>query len=93
MINQNKVNLSKKLLLDKRSIELRNLVIRALDGGKRGHLGSAFSLIEILRVLYDNILKINPIFPNDINRDRRILSKGHGCLALYAILSDKGFFF
>ncbi|MDC0074443.1 transketolase [Alphaproteobacteria bacterium] len=92
MINQNKVNLSKKLLLDKRSIELRNLVIRALDGGKRGHLGSAFSLIEILRVLYDNILKINPIFPNDINRDRCILSKGHGCLALYAILSDKGFF-
>ena len=42
----NQKNLTKKLLLDNRSIELRNLVIRALDGGKRGHLGSAFSLIE-----------------------------------------------
>ena len=59
---------------------------------KRGHLGSAFSLIEILRVLYDDILRFDPKRPEWRERDRCILSKGHGCLALYAILADKGFF-
>ena len=78
--------------LDNRSIYLRRLAVRGLAGGKRGHLGSAFSLIEILRVLYDKVLNIDPLKPNDLNRDRCILSKGHGCLALYSILADKGFF-
>ena len=50
------------------------------------------SLIEILRVLYDEILRINPANPAEPGRDRCILSKGHGCLALYAVLADKGFF-
>ena len=63
-----------------------------LAGGKRGHIGSSMSLVEILRVLYDDILKYNPKKINFENRDRFILSKGHGCLALYAILSDKGYF-
>ena len=49
------------------------------------------SLIEILRVLYDHILKFDPKKPLKDNRDIMILSKGHGCLGLYAILSDKGF--
>ena len=40
----------------------------------------------------DNILKYNPKNPNLVNRDRLILSKGHGCLALYALLADKKFF-
>ena len=78
--------------LDKRSVYLRSLVVECLFGGGRGHMGSAMSLIEILRVLYDDILKYNPKKPNDIKRDRLILSKGHGCLALYALLADKNFF-
>jgi transketolase len=78
--------------LDERSLALRRLVVRGLDGGKRGHLGSAFSLIEALRVLYDDILKFDPKNPRWADRDPCILSKGHGCLALYAILADKGFF-
>ena len=78
--------------LDKRSLYLRSLVVECLFGGGRGHMGSAMSLIEILRVLYDNFLKYNPKKPNYINRDRLILSKGHGCLALYALLADKKFF-
>ena len=71
---------------------MRSLVVDCLFGGGRGHMGSAMSLVEILRVLYDKILKYNPKRPNDENRDRLILSKGHGCLALYAILADKKFF-
>ena len=78
--------------LDKRSVYLRSLVVECLFGGGRGHMGSAMSLIEILRVLYDNILKYNAKKPDDIRRDRLILSKGHGCLALYALLADKNFF-
>ena len=83
---------SKKIKLDSRSKYLRKLVLECLFGGDRGHMGSAMSLIEILRVLYDKILKYNSKQPLSPNRDRLILSKGHGCLALYAILSDKDFF-
>lgn len=86
------VQLEKKIKLDKRSIYLRHLILTALEGGRRGHIGSSMSLVEILRVLYDNILKYDPKKKNLHNRDRLILSKGHGCLALYSILSDKGFF-
>ena len=78
--------------LDDRSRDLRRMVIEALEGGGRGHLGSSMSLIEILRVLYDNVLNYRANDPGWEGRDRFILSKGHGCLALYAILVDKGFF-
>ena len=78
--------------LDARSQGLRHLVVDALEGGTRGHIGSAMSAIEILRVLYDDILNYRPNDPAWLDRDRCIFSKGHGCLALYAILADKGFF-
>ena len=42
--------------LDQRSIYLRELIIRALQGGGRGHVGSAFSLVEIVRFLFDEYL-------------------------------------
>jgi transketolase len=78
--------------LDKRSIELRRLVVRALDGGARGHIGSSLSLIEIMRVLYDDILRYRADTPDWEGRDRCILSKGHGCIAQYVMLAEKGFF-
>jgi transketolase len=81
-----------KILLDERSLYLRRLVIEAFDGGGRGHIGSSLSLIEILRVLYDDIMTFDPADPKVANRDRFVLSKGHGCLALYVLLADKGYF-
>jgi transketolase len=81
-----------EVVFDERSRYLRGLVIDALEGGKRGHPGAAMSLIEILRVLYDDVLQVRPEDPEWAERDRCILSKGHGCLALYAVLADKGFF-
>ncbi len=78
--------------LDERSLYLRRLVVRALAGGGRGHIGSTLSLIEIFRVLFDDILAYRPQEPQWPERDRCVLSKGHGCLALYALLADKGFF-
>jgi len=71
---------------------LRRLVVRALEGGGRGHIGSSLSLIEIMRVLYDHVLRFRPTDPAWVGRDRCILSKGHGCLAQYVMLADKGFF-
>lgn len=78
--------------LDSRSKDLRRNVIRMIEVDKRGHIGPALSLIEILRVLYDSFLKFQSQKPDWDDRDRLILSKGHGCLALYSILADKGFF-
>jgi len=78
--------------LDRRSKDLRVQILKAFEAGRRGHLGSAFSLVEILRVLYDHVLRYDAANPLWEGRDRMILSKGHGCLALYAILADKGFF-
>lgn len=78
--------------LDERSKELRRTIVHILQKARRGHVGSAYSLIEILRVLYDDVLRFDPRNPKWHDRDRCILSKGHGCLALYTILADKGFF-
>ena len=77
--------------LDERSLKLRRLMLRALAGADKGHVGSALSLMEILRVLYDEVIEHDPANPTWDRRDRVILSKGHGCLALYAILADQGY--
>jgi len=79
-------------LLDRRSKEIRRKIVRMIEAGGRGHVGSAFSLVEMLRVLYDDILKYDPANPRWRERDRFVLSKGHGCLALYVLLAEKGFF-
>ena len=78
--------------LDERSRALRRVIVRTLERGGRGHVGSAFSLVEMLRVLYDDVLRFDAQQPRWAGRDRCVLSKGHGCLALYALLADKGFF-
>jgi transketolase len=77
--------------MDTKSKYLRRLIVEALEGGGRGHLGSSMSLVEILRVLYDSYLKYDVHNPKWADRDRLILSKGHGCIALYALLADKNF--
>ena len=82
----------KKEILDNRSKKLRAMILDAFVSARRGHVASAFSIIEILRVLFDDILIYRPKNPHWPKRDRFILSKGHACLALYSILADKGFF-
>ena len=81
-----------EIVLDARSRQLRRMIVRTIEAGKRGHVGAAFSVMEILRVLYDDILQIDPANPRWPERDRCILSKGHGCIALYVMLAEKGFF-
>ena len=86
------INRAKAAKLDERSKYLRRRIIETLNATRRGHVGAALSLIEILRVLYDDVLRYDPKNPKWSERDRCILSKGHGCLALYAILAEKKFF-
>lgn len=72
--------------------EYRREIVQMLVDAGRGHVGSAFSVIEILNVLFERVLKYDANNPEMPDRDRLILSKGHGCLGLYPILAKKGFF-
>jgi len=78
--------------LDRRSRDLRARIVQVLRHGGRGHLGTSLSLVEILRVLYDSVLRYDPADPRWPGRDRFILSKGHGCITQYVLLQEKGFF-
>ena len=92
MSDNNLAASAKTIALDARSLELRREIVRVLASARRGHLGGAFSLVEMLRVLYDDVLLYRASEPLWPDRDRFILSKGHGCLALYVLLAEKGFF-
>lgn len=63
-----------------------------LTSGDKKHDPSAHSTLGVLSVLYDRILRYDAENPRSENRDRFIMSKGHGPLVLYAILATKGFF-
>lgn len=78
--------------LDARSRELRRRIVQVLAKGNRGHVGTSLSIVEMLRVLFDEVLRYDPKNPAWSERDRFILSKGHGCIALYVMLQEKGFF-
>lgn len=71
---------------------LRLKVLDMINKAGSSHVGSAFSIAEILTVLYSGALNISPDKLNDSNRDRIILSKGHAVSILYAILAEKNFF-
>src|ERR1700677_1466 len=59
--------------------------------GDEKHLPSATSTLDVLWVLYDRVLRVTPEHADDPERDRFLLSKGHGPAAFYAVLAAKGF--
>jgi transketolase len=59
--------------------------------GDEKHDRSSFSTLDVLWVLYDRVLRVDPSAPDDPERDRFLLSKGHGPAAYYAVLAAKGF--
>ena len=65
---------------------------RMIYRARSSHLGSAFSMADLLAVLYAKTLKVDPARPDWPERDRFILSKGHACAALYVVLAERGFF-
>jgi transketolase len=73
----------------------RRIRCHVLDMTKRAkssHVGSSFSMAELLAVLYARTLRVDPTNTEWADRDRFILSKGHGCAGLYAVLAERGFF-
>jgi transketolase len=71
---------------------IREHCLRMTHRGRSGHVGSMLSMAEILAVLYTRVLRVDPQNPHWPDRDRFVLSKGHGGGAVYAVLGELGFF-
>ena len=80
-----------KINYKKISSDIRKKILKMKLLSQGSHIGSAFSCVDILTVLYFKILRIDPKKPKDPDRDRFILSKGHGASAVYATLVERGF--
>jgi transketolase len=78
--------------LDDAAYGIRRLSVEMITYGKWGHIGGAFSMAELLAVLYFHVLSIRPLEPQWDERDRLVLSKAHGSPALYAALALRGFY-
>lgn len=71
---------------------IRRHVLNMTHRGKASHVGTSLSMADLLAVLYGGVLRVDPACADWPDRDRFILSKGHGCAALYAVLAERGFF-
>ena len=86
-MNAEKLNECKEL-----AKRIRKHTLRMVCAGKSGHIGSMLSTADIYPVLYRDFLKVDPKNPEWRERDRFLLSKGHGGAALLACLAECGFF-
>jgi transketolase len=71
--------------------ELRKQIVRMITEAGEGHIPSSFSIVDLISVLYDKHLRVSASDPDLPDRDHFILSKGHGCAALYVVLEQHGF--
>jgi transketolase len=78
--------------LAKTAAILRSRIIETSSKTGTPHLGSCLSCVDILTALYFGVLSIDPANPKAANRDRCILSKGHGAMGLFHVLAARGFY-
>ena len=78
--------------LKKKAYKLRRDVVEMVYRARSGHPGGALGMADVLTVLYYKFLRDDPQNPKWPERDRFILSNGHTCPILYAILADRGYF-
>ena len=78
--------------LELKSVSYRKKILKYIVGAGAGHTGGSLSCIDILNVLYNEVLDVSPTDFHSANRDRYIQSKGHCVEALFVVLADKGFF-
>ena len=71
---------------------VRARVVRMAHDGRTPHVGSALSCVDLLVALYFGRMTNDPENPRDPARDRFVLGKGHGCMAHYAVLAERGYF-
>jgi transketolase len=73
--------------------KLRADIVRSTTEAGSGHPSTSLSMVELITVLYfGGVLRYDPQQPHDPDRDRFILSKGHGAPGLYAVLAEAGYF-
>ncbi|WFF05893.1 transketolase [Micromonospora sp. WMMD1076] len=70
---------------------VRRRIVQMCGQARGGHLGGSMSLVEILLTLYQDVMRVDPARPDDPDRDIMVLSKGHGAIGLYAVLTECGF--
>jgi transketolase len=90
-----RVSRSRIAALDGIAAAIRRDVVGALEHAghdHRGHPGAALSIVDLVTALYFDVMRVDPARPDWPDRDRFVLSKGHGCMALYAALARRGFF-
>ena len=78
--------------LKKNAAQIRLDIIEEVHAASSGHPGGSLSIADIITYLYFQEMKVDPKNPNDPDRDRLVLSKGHTAPALYAALAEKGYF-
>jgi transketolase len=78
--------------LKKFSQKVRIDILNMVNDAQSSHIGSCYSIVDIIVSLYCKILYVDPKNPSDVNRDKFILSKAHGSCALYATLAELNFF-
>jgi transketolase len=83
---------ARSLPVDELARRIRVHCVQMTARANASHVGSALSAADLLAVLYGRILRFDPARPDWPERDRFILSKGHGCTALYAVLAEAGYF-
>ena len=86
------MNEKKAAMLRKKAHEIRKYTLASIGKLGVGHIGGSLSLPEVLAVLYFDVMNIDPADPKKPDRDRFVLSKGHGGPALYATLALRGYF-
>lgn len=74
------------------ALRIRTHSLHMVHRARASHIGSAFSITDLVAVLYGAVLRFRPQEPRWAGRDRFILSKGHACVAVYAALAECGFF-
>jgi len=75
-----------------RARRIREHALRMVHRANASHIGTGLSMADILAVLYGGVARVDPANPRAPERDRVILSKGHGAAAFYAALAEAGFF-
>ncbi|MEW6572983.1 MAG: transketolase [Bacillota bacterium] len=78
--------------LEAKAKEIRRYIILMTAAAGSGHPGGSLSATDIVTALYFAVMRIDPKRPDDPNRDRFVLSKGHAAPLLYAALAERGFF-
>ncbi|HJW70207.1 MAG TPA: transketolase [Candidatus Binatia bacterium] len=74
------------------AVAIRAHALRMVHRANASHIGTCLSIADILAVLYGSVLRVDPQRPDWPERDRFILSKGHGAAIFYAVLAERGFF-